>query len=102
MAWRRALLSRNRRTGGLHPSAYPIQPCARLVGVLIDIEFRLGAIFLPRVNIILPEAVMCVGQIRIQLESSLILWYGRRIFMLVGVEVAQLHVGLGKRRVQCD
>ncbi len=68
---------------------------------LIDFEFSLGAILLPDMNVVLAQAVMGVGKIRIQFECSRILRNRLGIFMLVSVEIAQLHVCFGKLRIKC-
>ena len=45
---------------------------------------------------------MGIRKIRIQFECAHILGNGLVIFMLVGVEIAQLHVGFGKLLIECD
>ena len=41
---------------------------------LIDLEFLLRAVLLPDVNIVGPQTVMRVGNIRVQFQRALILW----------------------------
>ncbi len=67
---------------------------------LIDCKFLLCAILLPGVHIVLAEAVMGVGKIGIQFQRSLVLGDGLRVLMLVGVEIAQLHMRFGHRGVE--
>src|SRR5467141_1592679 len=73
-------------------------------GSLIDLELLLGADFLAGSNVRLAQPVVSVGEIGIEFKRTHILGDGAGIFILVGVEIAQLQVrfcepGIERQRV---
>ena len=70
--------------------------------LLVDIKLGLRLVFLADVNVILPEAVVSIGKIGIELKGAKVLRDRFLPFMLVGVEVAELEMRLGQRFVEGD
>src|SRR5437660_10276480 len=71
-----------------------------LANFLVDLELLLGAAFFAGANIRLPQTVVSVGQIGIEFQRALILRNRFYIFILVGVEIAQLQVSFRELRIE--
>src|SRR6266850_1062975 len=67
---------------------------------LIDLELLLGAAFFAGSNVRLPQAIVSVSEIGIESKRMQILGDGARIFVLVGVEIAQLQVRFGELGIE--
>ena len=68
--------------------------------LLVNRKLLLRVLLLANVHIVRSKAVMGVRKIRIQFESTHIFWNRLLILMLVGIEVSELHMGLGNGVIQ--
>src|ERR1700722_16276304 len=73
-----------------------------LTNPLINLELLLRQRFLAGTNVGLPQTIVGVGKIGVQLEGPHILWNGLGILTLVGVKIAQLQVRLGKLGIKIE
>src|SRR5437879_10540787 len=65
-------------------------------------ELLLGALLVLGADQSLSQAVMRVGEARVELDGPLVLADGIRIPALIGIERPQLQVRIGERRVELD
>ena len=71
-----------------------------LANFLVDLKLLLGTPFFSGANIRLPQPVVSIGQIGIEFQRALILWNRFYIFILAGVEIAQLQVSFRELRIE--
>src|SRR5450631_1689198 len=69
---------------------------------LVDVEFRLSAILLANPNIVLPKTIVSIWKIGIELQRTLVLRDRLVVFMLVSIEISQLNMRFGKRRIESN
>ncbi len=67
---------------------------------LVDRKFLLRVLFFSYVDIVGAQAVMGIRKVGINLESPDVVGNRLLIVVLVGIQISQLHMGLGKRIVE--
>jgi len=70
--------------------------------LLIHLQLVLGLILFAGADVGLAESIMSVGEIGVELEGALVVRDGLGVFGLIGIEIAQLQLGIGERGVEFD
>src|SRR5271154_6908325 len=68
--------------------------------LLVYLQLLLGGVFFASADVGLAQAIVSVGEVRVEFECALVVRDGIGVFGLIGVEIAQLELGLGKGGVE--
>src|SRR5580692_8440755 len=68
--------------------------------LLVYLQLLLGAVFFAGADVGLAQAIVGVGEVRVEFEGALVVRDGVGVFGLIGIEIAQLELGIGEGGVE--